>query len=154
MGKVPPSTLHRNGQDTNLRNRQGDILHRNRQCTSLHINGQDATLHRKKLGAILPPLEKGRVVYVYCIIEGNPVFDYFFQTRIGDGGIGQHCGLLCKYKGDPRSVKPNACIQVTISADLDNPIGSSTFRLIRNNVPQWGVHTKSTTSWEYTFTTN
>ena len=37
-------------------------------------------------------LEKGRVVYAYCIFIGNPVFDYFFQTRITDGGIGDSSG--------------------------------------------------------------
>ena len=44
-------------------------------------------------------------------------------------GIAPHCALLCKYKGDPGSVKPSACIQITIGSDQFDPIGS----LIRNN---------------------
>jgi len=43
------------------------------------------------------------------------------------------CGLLCKYNGLPGSVKPNACIEITICADPFDPIRSSTFRLIHNN---------------------
>ena len=49
------------------------------------------------------------------------------------GGIAPHCALLTRYKGDPGSCKPDACIEVTIGSDLADPIGSSMFRLIRNN---------------------
>jgi len=80
------------------------------------------------------PLEVGRVVYVYCIFKGNPAFDYFFQCRAGEhGGIGDACALLTRCIGDPGSCKPDACIEVTIGSDPADPIGSSTFRLIRNN---------------------
>jgi hypothetical protein len=84
------------------------------------------------------PLREGMVVYVYIIFKKNPAFLYFFQCRINQdnglrGGIGNGCELLTRYKGDPGSCRPDACIEVTIGSDPDDPIGSSTFRLIRNN---------------------
>ena len=84
------------------------------------------------------PLREGMVVYVYIIFKKNPSFLYFFQCRSNvdgglRGGIGNGCELLTRYKGDPGSCRPDACIEVTIGSDPDDPIGSSTFRLIRNN---------------------
>jgi len=79
------------------------------------------------------PLEEGRVVYVYCIFKNNPAFHYFFQCKLDNGVIGPGCELLARYIGDPGSCRPDACIEVTIGSDLADPIGSSTFRLIRNN---------------------
>ena len=77
-------------------------------------------------------------MYVYCIFKNNPTFLYFFQCRVNQdnglrGGIGQGCELLTRYKGDLGSCKPDACIEVTIGSDPADQIGSSTFRLIRNN---------------------
>ena len=76
----------------------------------------------------------GLVLYVYVIKNRNPVFPLFYQTRSKSGSIGRGCKLLCKFQ--PSVEKPvlsDACIQVTIGSCTNDHLGSSEFRLIRNN---------------------
>ena len=76
----------------------------------------------------------GSVVYVYLITNRNLVFPLFYQTRARGGTIGPGCELLCKYQPSvEKPVLPDACIQVTIGSDKKDRLGSSEFRLIRNN---------------------
>jgi len=76
----------------------------------------------------------GFVLYVYIITNRNPVFPLFYQTRRNGGTVAPGCELLCKYKPSVElPVLPDACIQVTIGSDMNDRLGSSEFRLIRNN---------------------
>ena len=86
--------------------------------------------HWKEYYKIAP----GLVLYVYVITNCNPVFPLFYQTRADKGTIAPECELLCKYKPSVElPVLPDACIQVTIGSCTNDRLGSSEFRLIRNN---------------------